>query len=259
MNIKRMFLLFSVILNVLALIVLVRLVVSPEKIDDLNGEKEVVNQASLESEVFGEKTSREDNIYIVERVIDGDTLSLSSGQTVRYIGIDTPENPNRKDEECFALNAYNKNRELVEGQKVYLEKDVSETDRYGRLLRYVWLVNENNEKKAFVNELLIEEGYAVVLTYPPDIKYQDDFRLAEIEAKEKNLGLWGSCFLHEAKKIGKEKLEVSEDWDCSSNVYNCVDFSTQSEAQYVLELCGVEKDIHRLDGDGDNVACEGLP
>ncbi|RJR14857.1 hypothetical protein C4579_03610 [Candidatus Microgenomates bacterium] len=123
----------------------------------------------------------------VKRVVDGDTIELTNGETVRYIGIDTPESvAPGKPVECFAQEASNKNKELVEGKIVKLEKDVSETDRYGRLLRFVYVDD------IFVNEYLVKEGYAHPATFPPDVKYQEMFKQAETEARENERGLWGT-------------------------------------------------------------------
>lgn len=124
----------------------------------------------------------------VTRVIDGDTIEVEGGQKIRYIGIDTPEtvHPN-KSLECFGIEASNKNKELVEGKEVELEKDVSETDKYGRLLRYVYIDN------IFINDFLVRQGYAHASSYPPDVKYQDLFKSAEQEAKDNSRGLWPSC------------------------------------------------------------------
>lgn len=123
----------------------------------------------------------------VTRIIDGDTIVLENGKIVRYIGIDTPElNVKKGKPECYALKAKKKNEELVFGKKVRLEKDVSETDKYGRLLRYVYVDD------VFVNEYLVKEGYATILTYPPDVAYADLFLIAQQEAKENNRGLWGT-------------------------------------------------------------------
>jgi len=125
---------------------------------------------------------------LVKRVIDGDTIELVTGQKVRYIGIDTPETVDpRTTVQCFGKEASAKNKELVEGKTVRLEKDVSETDKYGRLLRYVYVDD------LLVNEVLVKEGYAFSSTYPPDVKYQDLFIEAERQAREANVGLWGSC------------------------------------------------------------------
>jgi micrococcal nuclease len=126
--------------------------------------------------------------YKVTRIIDGDTIELENGQKVRYIGMDTPETvaPNKPDG-CFGKEASNKNRELVEGKTVRLEKDVNETDRYGRLLRYVYVDD------MFVNEYLVREGYAFSVSYPPDIKMQEQLKEAEKYARETSKGLWGAC------------------------------------------------------------------
>ena len=127
----------------------------------------------------------------VTRVIDGDTIEVNLGGAtykVRYIGIDTPETVHPSEPvECFGKEASDKNSELVEGKIVRLEKDVSETDKYGRLLRYVWVGG------IFVNDYLVRQGYAYAYTYPPDVKYAEQFAEAQIEARENNRGLWAIC------------------------------------------------------------------
>lgn len=124
----------------------------------------------------------------VVRVVDGDTIEIEGGQTVRYIGIDTPETVHpQKTVECFGREASNKNKELVEGKFVQLEKDVSEVDKYGRLLRYIYVDG------VFVNELLVREGFAHASSYPPDVKYQDLLNSAQSEAQSQNVGLWAGC------------------------------------------------------------------
>lgn len=133
----------------------------------------------------------------VVRVIDGDTIEIEGKVKVRYVGIDTPElHHPKKQIECFGTEAYAKNKELVEGKEVLLEKDVSNTDRYGRLLRYVYLPADNQETKKeamFVNDFLVRQGYAYIATFPPDVKYQQVFLGAQQEARTKNRGLWKSC------------------------------------------------------------------
>jgi micrococcal nuclease len=123
------------------------------------------------------------------RAVDGDTIEVEiEGESykVRYIGIDTPElHHPTKPVGYYAQEAYEKNRELVEGKTVFLEKDVSETDRYGRLLRYVYVGD------VFVNAYLVQHGYAQVSTYPPDVKYQERFLELQREAREAGRGLWG--------------------------------------------------------------------
>ena len=114
----------------------------------------------------------------VTRVIDGDTIEVVVGGvtfTVRYIGMDTPETkaPNTP-VEFMGPQAAAANAGLVEGKTVYLERDVSETDRYGRLLRYVWL-DRGAQGWLLVNLRLVERGFALVSTFPPDVMYQDLF------------------------------------------------------------------------------------
>jgi endonuclease YncB( thermonuclease family) len=127
----------------------------------------------------------------VVEVVDGDTIKVDIGgevHTVRYIGIDTPETKHpEKPVEWMGPEASATNRELVGGKTVYLEKDVSETDQYGRLLRYVFLADGT-----FVNAELVGQGYAQAISYPPDVKYQDTLTSMQREAREAANGLWGS-------------------------------------------------------------------
>ncbi len=127
----------------------------------------------------------------VDRVVDGDTIVVrldGREQRVRYIGVNTPESVDpRREVQCFGKEAAARNRELVGGKTVTLEKDVSETDQYGRLLRYV------SVDGALVNAELIREGYARAVTYPPDVRHAEWFRSLEREAREARRGLWGKC------------------------------------------------------------------
>jgi micrococcal nuclease len=162
------------------------------------------------------------------RVVDGDTIEVEiEGESykVRYIGIDTPElHHPTKPVEYYAQEAYEKNRELVEGQTVFLEKDVSETDMYGRLLRYVYVGD------VFVNAYLVQHGYALVSTYPPDVKYQERFLELQREAREAGRGLWGpiltpaspgeviidpDCSQYDAP--GDDNQNLNEEYICFTN------------------------------------------
>lgn len=132
----------------------------------------------------------------VVRVVDGDTIDVRiDGQTkrLRYIGVNTPEtvDPNRP-KQCFGTQASDENKKLLTGQTVFLEKDISETDKYGRLLRYVYL---SLDRGGFlmVNDYLVRNGFANVSTYPPDVKYEKQFLAGEREAREERRGLWGEC------------------------------------------------------------------
>jgi len=121
----------------------------------------------------------------VAAVIDGDTIKLTDGRKLRYIGIDTPETKDpHRGIGCFGQQATNKNKELVEGKTIEIEKDVSETDRYSRLLRYVYVDG------VMINELLVKEGFAKASSYPPDIKYQNIFTQAQKQAEFEKKGLW---------------------------------------------------------------------
>lgn len=125
---------------------------------------------------------------LVTRVVDGDTIDvLIEGEEfrVRYIGIDTPETVDpRRPVGCFGVEASQRNHDLVDEMTVGLEKDVSETDRFGRLLRYVWLDDQ------MVNAALVAGGYATASAYPPDVAYSDMFLDLQREAREQSLGLW---------------------------------------------------------------------
>lgn len=129
--------------------------------------------------------------YKVVGVVDGDTIDVlidGKKERVRYIGMDTPEtvDPYRP-EECFGKEASKRNSELVLGKEVRLEKDVSERDEYGRLLRYVYTGD------MLVNLELVSEGYATLLTVPPDVAQAAALKNAERTAREKGLGLWKAC------------------------------------------------------------------
>ena len=128
----------------------------------------------------------------VIRVIDGDTIEIEGNKKVRYIGINSPEfyrdtTGKKTGEQCFANESYLENKRLVEGKTIRIEKDVSETDKYGRLLRFVYI------DKIFVNEYLISNGYAKIMTIKPDIKLSQQFKIDEKEAKENDRGLWKEC------------------------------------------------------------------
>ncbi len=136
----------------------------------------------------------DDDRIRVTNVVDGDTIDVEiDGETyrVRLVLIDTPEVHGRSD--CYGKEASEFVKELLPlGTVVELERDVSETDRFGRLLRYVYL-----EDGTMVNELLLSEGYAQVATFPPDLRYIDRFLELQREAREAGRGLWSACVLDE--------------------------------------------------------------
>lgn len=138
---------------------------------------------------------------VVTRIVDGDTIVVevmerSGGPgagraevgveyTVRLIGIDTPESVDpRSPVECFGREASAATEALLAGAEVRLVKDVSETDRFGRLVRYVYLGDE------MANARLVVNGYASSYTYPPDVRHSDLFTRLEGEARDNDRGLW---------------------------------------------------------------------
>jgi len=128
---------------------------------------------------------------VVDLVVDGDTLELENGRTIRMVGIDAP---NRGED--FYGQALDYSLRLVEGKKVSLEYDEYQDDKFGRILAYVW-VPCTSEKgcqggRLMLNKALIEEGLAKVVIYEKrkKLKYQDELIQAEEGAKEKNLGIW---------------------------------------------------------------------
>jgi micrococcal nuclease len=135
----------------------------------------------------------------VQRVVDGDTLVLENGERVRLIGIDTPEmhesnklsrDAQRSDQDKATIQklgrkAYEFTRGLVEGKRVSLEFDAERYDKYGRLLAYAYL-----KDGTFVNAEIVKQGYASLMTIPPNVKYADLFRDLYREAREARRGLW---------------------------------------------------------------------
>lgn len=119
-------------------------------------------------------------------VIDGDTFTMKNGEKVRLIGIDAPEFGNQKTD-CFGKEAQKIAKEILTNQNVELEKDTTDKDKYGRLLRYVY------EDGIFINEFLVKEGYAKVMPIPPDLRYASQLQKAQKEAQTAKRGLWKTC------------------------------------------------------------------
>lgn len=122
----------------------------------------------------------EGEVGTVTRVVDGDTIEVEIDDVVydvRYVGVNTPE----RDEPCYG-DATAANRDLVQGQQVRLVQDESDTDRFDRLLRYVYVGD------TFVNEELVRQGYAEAVLYQPDDREFDNFRSLEGQAAGAGLG-----------------------------------------------------------------------
>lgn len=132
------------------------------------------------------------NGILVKEVVDGDTIVLLDGSRVRLIGINTPE---------YGMYFFEEARDVLEvmvlGKEVILEKDISDTDKYGRLLRYVYAGD------LFVNLEMAKRGFANAYTFPPDVRYTEKFLEAERYARKNGLGLWSKS------EVNKVKIEVN--------------------------------------------------
>ena len=167
--------------------------------------KNINFSSSLESNVYsileknilsvgGEKEDEEnlikEDLFLVSRVIDGDTIEIlinNEKEKVRLIGVDTPESvhPTKK-VECFGKEASIYLKNILEGRYIKLEYDFGQGDRdkYKRLLRYVYL------EDILINKKIIEDGFGYEYTYNIPYKFQTDFKIAENLAKSEGRGLW---------------------------------------------------------------------
>lgn len=193
----------------------------------------------------------------VVRVVDGDTIAVEidgNEYTVRYIGIDTPEtvHPTRG-VEPYGPEASELNKQLVKGETVRLEKDVSETDRFGRLLRYVYVDG------VMVNATLVAEGLAQVSTFPPDVKHTDMFLKLQEQARNQGVGMWSDAEPVTVTPTAEPSQEPSGECDPSypgvcipppPPDLNCGDITHRR-----FEV--LPPDPHNFDGNRDGVGCEG--
>lgn len=141
---------------------------------------------------FAQAQLQENTWYKVSKITDGDTFYVTTSSSEKYkirlIGIDAPETRNvgvKVRKEYFGTEAKIFVTQLLKNKKVKLTFDVQKTDRYGRVLAYVYL-----ENGVFLNQYLVENGFAVVATFPPNVKFVEVFTKAEKSARNKKLGLW---------------------------------------------------------------------
>ena len=165
-----------------------------------------------------------DETVLVERVVDGDTLVLEGGERVRLIGIDTPERGQHLFDESTAFV-----RDLVEGRRVRLERDMTERDKYDRLLRYVYIGDR------FLNLELVREGYATALNYEPDSTYRDLFALEEARVRQLRKGIW--IFPPEDFCLGIFSLHANAKGDDRGNL-NDEYVILRNKCTYSLQLQG---------------------
>jgi micrococcal nuclease len=199
-------------------------------------------------------------VATVLSITDGDTIRIDRGhgsEPLRYIGINAPEPDEPGGAEATARNA----ALLAVGDDVVLETDVSDTDRFDRLLRYVWI--HEGSTWTLVNLQLIKDGVAEAVAYPPDVRYQQTFVSAQAIAKSQNVGVWGllgrpAVTPEPTRKPGggggggsnchpsyKPCLPIRSDMNCPDVV-----------AMGLAPVRVVGPDDYRLDADHDGFGCD---
>ncbi len=176
----------------------------------------VLTLAALSAGVFSFVGGRAGTGTIVTRVFDGDSILISDGREIRYIGIDAPETGGNRPPEHGGIEAREINERLVLGKEVRLELDVEHEDRYGRTLAYVYAGD------TMVNRELVREGAAPAVAYPPNLAHRDELMSAMIDARREGRGLWAdtsswmvdinnaSSFIGESKTVVGRVLSVGE-------------------------------------------------
>lgn len=188
----------------------------------------------------------------VVRVIDGDTIDVvldGARRRVRYIGVNTPER-----EQPLYSEATDANVRLLSAGAVLLYRDMSETDRYGRLLRYVVAGGR------FVNLELVKAGYAQAMTVPPDVACSQLFVQAEREAREAGVGLWATSPPPSSGGAARQFPSAAAGGGCDPSYPDlCIpppppDLDCRDVPQRWFRV--LPPDPHRLDSDGDGTGCE---
>lgn len=152
----------------------------------------------------GKRNKGEESIfYPVTRIVDGDTFWIDDGSgkglKVRLIGVDAPEtrNSRNKAKAVFGDEATEYLTSLIGGNRIRLEYDLDTLDQYGRTLAYAYL-----EDGTFINASLVRNGYATVMTYPPNVRYADTFVELARKARKRNRGLWNQEVNYTGKPQG---------------------------------------------------------
>ena len=130
----------------------------------------------------------------VERVVDGDTIIADIGgstERIRLIGIDTPESVKENSPvECFGVEASDQLKQLLpEGSPITVVRDVEARDRFDRLLGYIY----RSKDSLFINRQMLADGFAEPFNFEPNSAFRDEFRQVSNDARNENLGMWGSC------------------------------------------------------------------
>ena len=200
---------------------------------------------------------------MVARIIDGDTLEVADGESIRLIGIDTPETVDpRTAVECFGSEASARLTTLVPpGSAVRLVHDVERTDRFGRTLAYIYRIDDN----LFVNEAMVLDGYAVAATFPPNVRFATRFVEMERLARDAGAGLWSSCGSADTPAtttpLGDVTLPQPASGSCDASYPGvCIppappDLDCAEVPHSDFDV--VPPDAHGFDGDNDGFGCEG--
>lgn len=162
---------------------------------------------------------------LVTKVVDGDTIYADVGdynEKIRFVGLNTPEiNLEDGSDEYFGREAFDYSKKLLTNKKIYLEQDLSDRDKYQRMLRIVWFrepddinnISFEEFRDNTINAKLVKEGYAIAHVYPPDDKYGDWLAELEKEAKDNKLGMWAD---RNSNNISTEKIKGNK----NSKIYH---------------------------------------
>lgn len=173
-----------------------------------NVEKATDGATSIIKYIIEDATENDSSEHIsfqkatVSRVVDGDTIIAKLGKNefkIRFVGVNSPESVGKykNNPQPYGLEASKFTKDTLKvGRTIYLESDVGDKDKYGRLLRYIWLempseINEQEISKKMYNAILLKKGMANTMTIQPNVKYSDVFVKIEATARENNIGLWG--------------------------------------------------------------------
>lgn len=215
------------------------------------------DQNLKQNEIQMESAKEEKQIYQKAKVkyaVDGDTIWVDidgKDEKVRFVGVNTPEvAKDGKPAEFMAEEAKDFTNKTLKNKEIYLEKDISDRDKYDRLLRYIWLEEPvgnpslSDIEKKTLNGILVKEGLAYANYYKPDIKYQEYLKELERSAQDNKLGIWsdGTKSAKENEKIdgsylikGNKNSKVYHlpEWDSYDTVKekNAVYFETEKEAK----------------------------
>jgi micrococcal nuclease len=192
----------------------------------------------------------------VVSITDGDTIRVridGDEYRVRYIGMDAPE----RGDDPIAGDATRANRRLVDDERVWLERDVSSTDRFDRLLRHVWI--KRDADWLLVGAELVRRGLASAKSYPPDVRYDDLLWEAQLEAQSASVGLWASTPSTPAPPPGfldppaqTDGCDPAYPGVCIPSAPPDLDCGDISYRRFEVQA----PDPHNFDGDFDGIGCE---